>query len=196
MIILDYPYGLNLITWVLKNRTSSNSKQRRDVAEGKVRESWSIRRTWHCCGGVTWKAWEGMWAASRSKDYPWLIASEEMRTSVLQSQGTKFGQPSGWTYPSICQEVMGPDVMILVFWMLGFKPIFSLSSFTFIRRLFSSSSLSAIRAMSSAYLRLLMGKQWKQWQTLFWGAPKSLQMVTAVVKLKVACSLEEKLWPT
>ena len=29
-----------------------------------------------------------------------------------------------------------------------------------------------------------MGEQWKQWQTLFWGAPKSLQMVTAVVKLK------------
>ena len=33
-----------------------------------------------------------------------------------------------------------------------------------------------------------MGKQWKQWQTLFWGAPKSLQMVTAAMKLKDACS--------
>ena len=31
---------------------------------------------------------------------------------------------------------------------------------------------------------------------LFWGAPKSLQMVTAAMKLKGACSLEEKLWPT
>ena len=41
-----------------------------------------------------------------------------------------------------------------------------------------------------------MGKQWKQWQTLFWGAPKSLQMVTAAMKLKDTCSLEEKLWPT
>ena len=30
---------------------------------------------------------------------------------------------------------------------------------------------------------------------LFWGAPKSLQMVTAALKLKDACSLEEKLWP-
>ena len=29
-----------------------------------------------------------------------------------------------------------------------------------------------------------MGKQWKQWQTLFWGALKSLQMVTAAMKLK------------
>ena len=40
-----------------------------------------------------------------------------------------------------------------------------------------------------------MGKQWKQWLTLFWGAPKSLQMVTAAMKLKDACSLEEKLLP-
>ena len=36
------------------------------------------------------------------------------------------------------------------------------------------------------------GKQWKQCQTLFWGAPKSLQMVTAAMKLKDAYSLEEK----
>ena len=37
------------------------------------------------------------------------------------------------------------------------------------------------------------GKQWKQCQTLFFGAPKSLQMVTAAMKLKDAYSLEEKL---
>ena len=54
-----------------------------------------------------------------------------------------------------CHEVMGPDTMILVFWMLSFKPTYSLSSFTFIKRLFSS-SLSAIKAMSSADLRLLI----------------------------------------
>ena len=47
--------------------------------------------------------------------------------------------------PSICHEVMGLDAMILVFQMLSFKPTFSLSSFTFIKRLFSSSSLSAIK---------------------------------------------------
>ena len=39
-------------------------------------------------------------------------------------------------------------------------------------------------------------KQWKQWQTLFWGAPKSLQMVIEAMKLKDAYSLEEKLWQT
>ena len=38
-----------------------------------------------------------------------------------------------------------------------------------------------------------MGNQWKQWQTSFFGAPKSLQIVTAAMKLKDACSLEEKL---
>ena len=39
-----------------------------------------------------------------------------------------------------------------------------------------------------------MGKQWKQCQTLFLGAPKSLQMLTAAMKLKDTCSWEEKLW--
>ena len=40
------------------------------------------------------------------------------------------------------------------------------------------------------------GKQWKQCQTLFFWAPKSLQMVIAAMKLKDAYSLKEKLWPT
>ena len=70
-----------------------------------------------------------------------------------------FGAPQSLTVssfsPSICYEVMGPDVMILVFWMLSFKPTFLVSSFTFIKRLFSS-FLSAIRVLSSAYLRLLI----------------------------------------
>ena len=56
--------------------------------------------------------------------------------------------------PSICHEVMGLDTMILIFWMLSFKSTFTLPFFTFIKRLFSSSSLSAIRVVSSAYLRL------------------------------------------
>ena len=57
---------------------------------------------------------------------------------------------------SFCREVMGPDVIILVFWILSFKPAFSLSSFTFNKRLFSSSLLSAMRVLSCAYLRILM----------------------------------------
>ena len=42
----------------------------------------------------------------------------------------------------------------------------------------------------------IMGKQWKQWQTLFWRASKLLQMVNAAMKSKDAYSLEGKLWPT
>ena len=58
--------------------------------------------------------------------------------------------------PYISHEVMGPDAMILVFRMLSFKPMFTLSSLTFIKRLFSSSLLSAISVVSSAYLSLLI----------------------------------------
>ena len=58
--------------------------------------------------------------------------------------------------PSICYEVMRTDAMVLVFWMLSFKPTSSLSSFTFLKGLFSSSLLSSIRVESSAYLRLLV----------------------------------------
>ena len=62
--------------------------------------------------------------------------------------------------PSVCNEVMGLDVMIIVLWMLSYKSTFSLPSFTFIKRLFGSSSLSAIRMLSSVYLRLLIFLPW------------------------------------
>ena len=58
--------------------------------------------------------------------------------------------------PSICHEVTGLDAMIFVFLMLNFRPSFSLASFIFIKRLFSSSLLSGIRVVSSVYLRLLI----------------------------------------
>ena len=57
--------------------------------------------------------------------------------------------------PFICHEVMGPDAMILVFWMLSFKPTYSLSSFSFIKRLFSSSSL-------------LRKHKWSTWNLRWW----------------------------
>ena len=85
---------------------------------------------------------------------------------------TDFGAPKlksltvSIVSPSICHEVMGTDAMILVFQMLSFKPSFSLSSFTFIKRLFSS-SLSARRVVSSAYLRLLIFSQKSWFQLVF-----------------------------
>ena len=91
-----------------------------------------------------------------------LPRSNCLLTSWLQSPSAVILEPPkiksvtvSTVFPSICHEVMGPDAMILVFWMLSFKPTFSLSSFSFIKRLFSS-SLSAIRLVSPAYLRLLI----------------------------------------
>ena len=74
-------------------------------------------------------------------------------TVILEPKKIKAATVSTFS-SSICHEVMWLDAMILVFWMLSFKPTFSLLSFTVIKRLFSSSSLSAIRVVSSAYLRM------------------------------------------
>ena len=74
---------------------------------------------------------------------------------ILESQNIKFLTVS-IVSPSVSFEVIGPDAMSIVFGMLTLKSAFSLSSFTFIKGLFSSSSLSAIRVVSSAHLRLLI----------------------------------------
>ena len=92
-----------------------------------------------------------------------LPSSKCLLISWLQSPSTVILQPKkikSFTVsnvsPSIYHEVMLPDAMIFIFWMLDFNSAFSLSSFTFIKRLFSSSSFYAIRLVSPAYLRLLI----------------------------------------
>ena len=92
-----------------------------------------------------------------------LPRSKHLLISWLQSPSAVILEPKkiksaivSTISPYICHDTMGADDMILVFWMLSFKPTFSLPCFTFIKRFFSSSSLSAIRVVSSAYLRLLI----------------------------------------
>ena len=53
-----------------------------------------------------------------------------------------------------------------------------------------------IMAFGSITSYKIDGEKWKQWQILFSWVPKSIWMVTAAMKLKDACSLEEKLWQT
>ena len=96
--------------------------------------------------------------------------SKRLLNSWLQSPSAGILEPRkiksatvSTVSPSISHEVMGPDAMILFFCMLSFKPTFSLPSFTFIKRLFSFSSLSAIRVVSSAYLRLLIFLPRQSW---------------------------------
>ena len=86
-----------------------------------------------------------------------LPRSKRLLISWLQSPSAVILEPPkiksatvSTVSPSICHEVMGLDIMILVFRMLSYKPTFSLSSFTFIKK------LSAISVVSSAYLTLLI----------------------------------------
>ena len=93
-----------------------------------------------------------MWHSFSSKKNCLLV-------SWVQSPSTVILEPrkikSVTVSPSICHGLRGPDIMILFFWMLNFKLLsFSLSSYTFIKMLLSSSLLAAIWLMSSAYLRL------------------------------------------
>ena len=92
-----------------------------------------------------------------------LPRSKHVLISWLQSLSTVILEPKkiksvtiSIFSPSLCHEVMGLDTMILIFHMLRFKPGFSLSSFTFIKRLFSTSSFYDIRVVTSANLRLLL----------------------------------------
>ena len=73
-----------------------------------------------------------------------LPRSKHLLISWLQSPSAVILEPRKIKSATVCHEVMGPDAMIFIFWMLSLKPTFSLSSFTFIKRLFSSSSLSAL----------------------------------------------------
>ena len=81
---------------------------------------------------------------SRSKH---LLISWMQSSSVVILDPKKRKSVTVSTFsPAICHEVMGPNAMILVFWILSFKPTFSVY-FTLIKRLFGSSSLSAIRVV-------------------------------------------------
>ena len=71
-----------------------------------------------------------------------LLISWLQSPSAVISEPPKIKSATVYTVsPFICHEVMGADAMIFIFWMLSLKPTFSLSSFTFLKRLFSSSSL-------------------------------------------------------
>ena len=92
---------------------------------------------------------------SRSKHLFLISWLQSTSTVILEPRKIKSVAASIFS-PSICHEVLGLDAKILFFSMLSFKPAFLLYSFTLIKRLFSASSLSAIRVVSSSYLRLLI----------------------------------------
>ena len=91
-----------------------------------------------------------------------LPRSEHLLIAWLQSPSAVILEPKkivctvSNVSPSICHKAVRRDAMILVFWILSFKPGFFFSSFTFIKRSFSSSLLSALRVVLVVYLRFLI----------------------------------------
>ena len=84
-------------------------------------------------GWDDWMASSTQWTWVRVDSGSWWWTG---RPGMLQFMGSqRVRRLSNWT------ELMGPDAVILVFWMLNFKPTSSLSSFTLIKSLFSFSSL-------------------------------------------------------
>ena len=129
---------------------------------GKLQEMVRDREAWRAAvHGVTKSRIRlSDWTVLSRLVITFLPRSKRLLISWLQSPSAVILEPRkiksatvSIVSPCVSHEVMGPDAMILVFWMLSFKPTFSLSSFTFTKRP-SSSSLSAIRVVSSAYLRL------------------------------------------
>ena len=94
---------------------------------------------------------------------PFLPKSKYLLNSWTQSSSAVVLKPTkiksvnvSIVSSSICHKVMGLNAMILFFWIMSFKPAFSLFFFTFINKLFSFSWISAIMVVSSAFLRLLI----------------------------------------
>ena len=85
-----------------------------------------------------------------------LISWLQLPSSVILEPKNRKCVTASLFSPSIYHEEMGPDATILLFLVFNFKLAFVLFFFTLIKRFFSPSLLSAVRVISSTYLRLLM----------------------------------------
>ena len=131
----DHPY---LIAWLFRTHS---------LNWDWLKDHIKLLFSFCCCFCSVAKLWQTLWdpMVCSTPDLPvfhYLLEFAQIQVHWV-----------GDVSPSICHEVMGPDAVIFVFWMLSFKPTFSLYSFTFIKRLFSSSSLSAIGEGNGALLQ-------------------------------------------
>ena len=127
------------------------------------------------CGGRIWKSfWEYK-----------AVSKHQIRSSALGVQ--KWSSPCKLSEKALWKRW---NASKLDFTELGL--LFRKASLSEMGNTENYLSMACMPSLHGKY----MEKQWKQWETLFLGAPKLLHMVTASMKLKYACSLEEKLWST
>ena len=101
-----------------------------------------------------------------------LPRSKRLLISWLQSPSAVILEPPkiksatvSTVSPSICHEVTGPDAMILVLWMLSFKPTFSLSSFTFIKSVvYFTTKTKMPDQQKLKLLSTMCGPNWASWR--------------------------------
>ena len=153
-----------------------------------LRVLWTARRSNESALSIRWpKDWRFSLSISPSNDYSGLISFRIDWVDLLAVQGTLKNKclsiawlqslsavilepkktksvPISTFFPCIFHEVIGPEARIFVFWMLSFKPAFSLYYFTFIKRLFASflSDISARRQWSKFFSGLRYAAQGRQ----------------------------------
>ena len=112
-----------------------------DLSLSELGELVMDREAWHAVIHEPAKSWTWLseWTELENTEQSYVSVSLVQSLSRVQLFVTPWFTAVSTVSPSISHEVMGPDAMILVFWMLSFKSTFSPSSFTFIKRLFSSS---------------------------------------------------------
>ena len=141
----------NMLSRLLIGEENGNPLQCSRLGNPRDGEAW-----WAAIYGVAQSRTRLRWLSSSSSScssrllIAFLPRSKRLLISRLQSPSAVTLEPSkkksgtvSIVFPSIFHEVMGPNAVIFIFCLFSFKPTFSLYSFTFIKRIFSSSLLSA-----------------------------------------------------
>ena len=131
------------------------------------------------------------------------VVSNSLRPHELQYTRPLCPSPTPGVYPNSCPLSVWcyPTISSSVVPFSSCPQSFPASGSFQMSQLFPSGGQSigisaSTPVLPNYFMTNRRGKKWKQWQILFSWAPKSLQTVTAAMKLKDAYSLEEKLWPT
>ena len=200
----------------LPTSTGSSKKQESSRKKNLLLLYWLRQSLWLC--GSFLKRWEYQTTLPASWEIRMQVKKQQLEPDMEQWTGSKLGKeyvkavychPVYLTYMQSKYIIQNArlDKAQLESWLLGEMSITSDIQMTppLWQKVKEESEKAGLKLniqktkiMASGPITSWQtdGKQWKQWQTLFSWALKSLQMVTAAMKSKDACSLEEKLWPT